>query len=72
MLLAVIAAEALHGRAKINLDADFKVDKQARTCEVELGNEVGRDIARIMTGLLTAEIGETAYQVETRTRAVSL
>ena len=64
LLLAVIAAEGLHGRSRINLDASFWLLEEARVCEVDAGNDVGRDIARIFTGLLTTEIGESAFKVE--------
>ena len=63
LLLAVTAAEALHGRAKVNLDADFDLDEGGRFCLIEAGNDVGRDIARIFVGLLTCEIGEGAFKV---------
>lgn len=64
LLLSVIAAEALHGRSKVNLDAKFRLDERQRTCEVDASNDVGRDIARIFTGLLTTEFGEAAFQVK--------
>ena len=64
LLLAVIAAEGLHGRSKINLDASFCLHEEARVCEVDASNDVGRDIARIFTGLLTTEMGESAFKVE--------
>ena len=64
LLLAVIAAEGLHGRAKINLDASFRLIEGDRTCVIDAGNEVGQDIARIFTGLLTSELGESAFTIE--------
>ena len=67
LLLAVIAAEALHGRSSVNLDADFVLSEKRRRCSVNGSNQVGRDIARIFTGLLTAEIGETGFQIERST-----
>ena len=68
LLLAVIATEALHGRSKVNLDAKFQLDERKRTCEVDAGNDVGCDIARIFTGLLTSEIGESSFRVERVTK----
>ena len=64
LLLSVIATEALHGRSKVNLDARFQLDNRQRTCEVDASNEVGRDIARIFTGLLTSQMGEDAFKVK--------
>jgi len=64
LLLSIVAVEALHGRSRVNLDAEFTLDEKQRGCEVDAGNEVGCDIARIFTGLLTTEIGESAFSVD--------
>ena len=63
LLLAVAAAEALHGRAKVNLDADFELSESARTCRIDAKNEIGRDIARIFVEYLSLEIGEEKFKV---------
>ena len=64
LMLSVIAAEALHGRSQVNLDATFHLDKKTRVCEVIAGTEVGQDIARIFTGFLAREFGEEAFEVK--------
>ena len=64
LLLAVIAAEGLHGRSKINMDASFRLIEKDRVCEIDVGNDVGADIARIFTALLTITLGEQAFKVE--------
>lgn len=64
LLLATMAAEGLHGRTRIQLDAAFKCDPSARTAQVDASNEVGAAIARIFTALLSATIGEPAFKVE--------
>ncbi|NIM21249.1 MAG: hypothetical protein GTN64_02325 [Candidatus Latescibacteria bacterium] len=64
LMLSVIAAEALHGRSQVHLDATFRLDTKQRVCEVIAGTEVGRDIARIFTGFLTREFGEDAFRIE--------
>lgn len=64
LLLATMAAEGLHGRARIQLDASFLCDLKARTAEVAVGTEVGDAIARIFTALLSTTIGEPAFKVE--------
>ncbi len=69
LLLAVLAAESIHGRARVQLDASFRLDETGRTCVVDAGTDVGRDIARIFTGYLTSEFGEQAFQVERLTEA---
>jgi hypothetical protein len=64
LMLAVIATEALHGRTRVNLDAEFHLDKKKRTCEVSTGTDVGKDIARLFAGFLTREFGEDAFEVK--------
>jgi len=64
LLLAVAAAEALHGRAKVNLDASFELSESERICRIGADNEVGKDIAKIFTEYLSLEIGEGAFVVE--------
>lgn len=63
LLLATMAAEGLHGRSRVQLEAAFQCDARERTAEVEAVSEVGQAIARIFTALLAATIGEPAFQV---------
>jgi hypothetical protein len=64
LLLAVLAAESLHGRSLVRLDASFCLDSHKSTCVVDAASDVGRSIARIFTGFLTREVGEEAFRVE--------
>jgi hypothetical protein len=64
LLLAVAAAQALHGRAKVHLDAEFELNEADRCGRVSASNEVGKDIARIFVEYLTLEIGEKDFTVE--------
>ena len=64
LLLAVMAAESLHGRSQVRLDAAFHLNLKKRTCLVHADTEVGRHVARLFTGFLTREFGETAFAVE--------
>ena len=64
LLLAVIAAESLHGRSLVRLDASFRFDTQKRSCVVDAATDVGLAIARIFTGFLIREFGEEAFKVE--------
>jgi hypothetical protein len=61
--LAVLAAESLHGRSLVQLDASFRLDSKKRTCVVGASTEVGQTIARIFTGYLSREFGEGAFTV---------
>lgn len=64
LLLAIIAAECLHGPARARLEASYCTDQETRACVLDASTEVGRDIARIFTGLLAKEFGEDAFKVE--------
>lgn len=64
LLLAVLASEALHGRAQVQLEAEFSLNLDNSTCSVDVSTSVGRCIARIFTGFLTYEFGEAAFEVQ--------
>jgi len=64
LFLAVLAAECLHGRSLVRLDASFCLDPKKRSCVVDSATEVGRAIARIFTGFLSREFGEEAFKVK--------
>jgi len=64
LLLAVLAAESLHGRSLVRLDASFCLNPKKRSCVVDSATDVGRAIARIFTGFLTREFGEESFKVE--------
>ncbi|ADK85955.1 conserved hypothetical protein [Desulfarculus baarsii DSM 2075] len=61
LLLAVLAAESIHGRAGICLDACFQL--KGRVCAIEDDKAVGRTIAQVFTGFLAREFGEDAFSV---------
>lgn len=62
-LLSVLAAEGLHGQARVRLDAGYYFDPKKRVCVVDAGSDVGRDICRIFTGFAIREFGETSFKV---------
>lgn len=64
MFLATMAAESLHGRSSLRMDAAFTLDAEKRTAAVDARTDVGRAIARIFTGFLTREFGEDKFKVD--------
>jgi len=64
LALSVLTAESLHGSPQVRLDASFCVDREKHACIVDAGTEVGCDIARIFTGYLTREFGESAFKIK--------
>jgi hypothetical protein len=63
LLLAVLAAESLHGRSAVRLEVSFYLDEKERACVVDASSGVGLDFARIFTGFLAEEFGEDAFKV---------
>ncbi|NQT19508.1 MAG: hypothetical protein HQ592_07375 [Planctomycetes bacterium] len=61
--LAVLAAECLHGEARVRLDTSYSIDKDKHVYVVDASSDVGRDILRIFTGFATREFGEHAFSV---------
>ncbi|MCE5314042.1 MAG: hypothetical protein ABFD49_07205 [Armatimonadota bacterium] len=64
LMIAALAAEALHGRAAVKMDAYFCLDKKNRTCVVDAGTSIGCDIARILSTFVTRGYGESSFKVE--------
>lgn len=62
--LSVLSAEALHGEARVRLDAKYSINKRARRCEIDASTEVGQDLNRLFTRLLTCEFGSRAFSIE--------
>src|SRR3954451_25079348 len=64
MLLAVFAVESLHGEVQVRLDAAHSFDPDGRSCVIDAGTAVGRDLNRVFIGFLRREFGEDAFRVE--------
>jgi len=64
ILLAILAAESLHGEAQVRLDAAHFLDSEKRTCVIDATTAVGRDINCLFTGFLAREFGSDSFQVE--------
>ena len=64
LLLAVCAAEGVHGQAQVRMDGAFLLEEATRACVVDATTPVGETIARIFTRFLAREFGEDAFTVE--------
>lgn len=69
LLLAVFAAEGLHGAARVRMDGSFLFVAKRRVCVVDASNRVGRTIATIFTSFVLREFGAGAVKVEKIRRA---
>lgn len=63
LLLAVLAAEGLHGQSRVRLEATYCFDAEKHACVIDISSDVGRDICRVFTGFAIREFGETAFTV---------
>ena len=68
LLLAVLAAEGLHGQSQVRLEAAYDFDHEQHACVIDCGSDVGRDICRIFTGYAIREFGEDAFRVSRANR----
>ena len=64
LYLAIFAAEGVHGRAQVRLDAGYAFDQEARSLAVDAGTPVGKTVSQIFTSLLARQFGEEAFTVE--------
>jgi hypothetical protein len=64
LLLAILAAESLHGEAQVRLDAAHFLDADRRACVIDAATTVGRDVNRLFVGFLRREFDEGALAVE--------
>jgi hypothetical protein len=64
LMLAVIAVESLHGRARLTMDGRYRFDKAQHLCEIDATTEVGMDLARIFTGYVTREYGDISISID--------
>jgi hypothetical protein len=64
LLLAVMAAESLHGQAQVRLEAGHALDGDKRRLVIDAGTQVGRDLNRLFLGFVSREFGEDSFQVE--------
>ena len=64
VVLAIMAAESLHGEAQTRLDAAHFLDPAMRACVIDAGTPVGRDLNRLFIGFVSREFGPDSFDVE--------
>jgi hypothetical protein len=64
LLLAVWGAESLHGETQVRLEAPHRLDRDRRTCVIDVGTAAGRDVNRLFAGYLRREFAADAFRVE--------
>ena len=63
LLLALLAVESLHGESQVRLNASHFFDFDQRTCVIDAGSDVGRDLNLLFIGFLRREFGGDTFQV---------
>ena len=71
LMLALLAADCLHGQSQVRLDAGLALDAANRRCTIDACTPVGRDLNRLFTGLVSFEFGANAFTVERIARAAA-
>ena len=61
---AILAAERVHGPARVRLDVAYFADDDKRSLVVDARTQAGQTVAGIFTDLLLREFGMTAFDVE--------
>lgn len=64
LLLAILAAEALHSPAQVRLDAAHFFDAGRRMCVISADTDVGQDVSLLFVSFLSREFGAEAFTVE--------
>lgn len=64
VVLALVAAESLHGASQTRLDAAHFLDLERRRLVIEADTPVGQDFCKLFTGFATGELGPSAFCVE--------
>lgn len=64
LVLAIFAAESLHGESQVRLDAAHAVDGEHRICVIDASTQVGRDINRLFIGFVSREFGPDVFRIE--------
>jgi orotate phosphoribosyltransferase-like protein len=63
LFLSALAAEAIHGRVRVQLDSDFGTDPVTRSVIIDATTETGQTIARVFTEFISRELGEQSFTV---------
>jgi len=63
LLISILAAEGLHGRAQIRLNVSYWFERDRRSCLIDATSVVGRDVCCIFTALAIREFGDDSFSV---------
>jgi hypothetical protein len=64
LAMAVLAAEALFGAARLRLEASYLASDVGATCLIESRGEAGDALARVFARLCAVRVGEAGFLIE--------
>lgn len=64
LTLAVKETELLYGKARLKLETSYEVAAMKPICMVEGGSECGEHLAKLLSGFLIRQVGESGFLVE--------
>lgn len=62
-MLAIIAAERLHGQAGVRRSLCYRFSEEDHACVISRDTVAARDVAMIFAQYLSRDFGEDAFQV---------
>ena len=63
LVLAIFAAECLHGRPRVRLETRYLVAPDGQSCVLEISGLAGESAAQVFAGLVTARFGEEGMSI---------
>lgn len=63
LVLAIIAAEALHGQPAVRLSLRYLFGEEKHACVIDGDNEIARQVVLIFTQFLIRQFGDDAFQI---------
>ena len=63
LVLAIIAAEALHGQPAVRLSLRYLFGEEKHACVIDGDNDVARQVVLIFTQFLIRQFGDDAFQI---------
>jgi len=63
LIMAIVAAEALHGQPAVRLSLRYRLSEEQRACVIDGDNEIARQVVLIFTQFLLRQFGDDAFQI---------
>ena len=60
---AIFSAECIFGGPRVRLSAAYWIDRATSRCLVDISDEVGEHVAKVLIGCFSREFGETGFAV---------